>query len=310
MVAIFYISTHPRGGAGVVLFFCVSGYIITRVLIKEEPIEFIFKRFFRIYPLYIFAVIAEAALNFYANGQFVGFYVLLKQMALVGDFLEAPHALAGVEWTLRIEVLFYLTMAALKISGLINGRCAPAFPHVLFGIVLLLLLMPPFPGRWAWNFAYLNLYAPFLFLGAFFYLLEERVVTATACSAMAIFVVSGYWISVSILQPAWITAHFVVYAIALFYLFWVFRGRLSLPRWALLLSELTYSVYLFHNWLYDWVGISVKKIFSDSLLAHSISVLILFFLCWVFMVLIEKPFILLGKNIFQNIRDKRVAHAN
>ena len=50
------------GAAGVIVFFLTSGYIITHVLQKEETAEFIVKRIFRIYPLYIFAVITEALL--------------------------------------------------------------------------------------------------------------------------------------------------------------------------------------------------------------------------------------------------------
>lgn len=51
------------GGAGVVVFFLTSGYIITHVLSTEKPIEFLIKRAFRIYPLYAFAVIMQCCWN-------------------------------------------------------------------------------------------------------------------------------------------------------------------------------------------------------------------------------------------------------
>src|SRR5476649_2836095 len=56
------------GAAGVVVFFLTSGYIITHVLRSEKPGEFLIKRFFRIYPLYVTAIIIETAVNYYIGG--------------------------------------------------------------------------------------------------------------------------------------------------------------------------------------------------------------------------------------------------
>ncbi len=277
---------------------------------KEETIEFLFKRFFRIYPLYIVAVAVEAVIDYYASGQFVGFGLLIKQMSLMGDFFETPHALKGVEWTLRIEVLFYVAMAVLKFAGFINGRFTPALPYVLAGIVLFLFAMTPFPGRWAWSFAYVNLYAPFLFLGAFYFLVEDKKINATICCLMTFFVVVGYWLLMPVLQPAWISAHFVIYAFVLFFVAWFFRGNLVLPDWALFLSELTYSVYLFHNWLYDWIVLCMKNLLGNALLVNISSVFILLFVCWIFLILIEKPFVKIGKSLFKNHIAKKMIYAN
>ena len=56
------------GAAGAVVFFLTSGYIITHVLRSEKPGEFLIKRFFRIYPLYVTAIIIETAVNYYIGG--------------------------------------------------------------------------------------------------------------------------------------------------------------------------------------------------------------------------------------------------
>ncbi|MBP8860298.1 MAG: acyltransferase [Ottowia sp.] len=95
------------GGVGVVVFFLISGYIITQVLQRESAPEFLLKRAFRIYPLYLVAVGIEF-LILRSHGQGVGWQTLLQQMLLAGDFFGTPYALAGVEWTLRLEILFYL----------------------------------------------------------------------------------------------------------------------------------------------------------------------------------------------------------
>lgn len=56
--------------------------------------------------------------------------ILIPQILLMGDFFQTPHTLAGVEWTLRIEVMFYAFMALLKTVGLFNKQ--QWMPCVLF----------------------------------------------------------------------------------------------------------------------------------------------------------------------------------
>ena len=88
------------GAAGVVVFFLTSGYIITHVLQIESPLEFMLKRFFRIYPLYMVAVILEWVMWHHLNGaSFPPLTTLIPQLLLIGDFFQTPHTLAGVEWT-------------------------------------------------------------------------------------------------------------------------------------------------------------------------------------------------------------------
>jgi peptidoglycan/LPS O-acetylase OafA/YrhL len=285
------------GGAGVVIFFLVSGYIITQVLTKEKTIEFLVKRFFRIYPLYIVAVAVEAALNNQVNGTPVAPITLLKQMSLMGDFFQTPHTLKGVEWTLRIEVLFYVAMAIIKQAGLLNGKLSFALPYVITGIIIFLFSMDPMPGRWTWTFAYVNLYTPFLFLGVLFSLHECERVRTTLFLLITVLVIFGYWILIPKWQPGWTNSHFAAYGLSLFIIFWIFKAKLLLPTWALFLSELTYSVYLFHNWVYDWFLSLYQSMNLDILIVHLFSTASLVMLCWFFHLSIEKPSIRVGKTV-------------
>ncbi|MDZ4293686.1 MAG: acyltransferase [Hydrogenophaga sp.] len=301
---------HPfihGGGAGVVIFFLVSGYIITQVLEKEKTIEFIVKRFFRIYPLYIVAVAIEAILNHQLNGIAVQPIILIKQMSLMGDFFHTPHALRGVEWTLRIEVLFYIAMAIIKHTGFLNGKLSFALPYVIMGTIISLYLMKPMPGSWSWSFAYINLYAPFLFLGVIYFLLESGRVRTTTCLLATALVIFGYWILIPKWQPGWTNSHFAAYGLGLFIVFWLLRKKILLPAWALLLSELTYSVYLFHNWMYDWLVSLYKFMNFNILFLHLLSTASLFMICWLFHLSIEKPAIRLGKVLVKSFLQQKIS---
>ena len=54
------------------------------------------------------AVLMEAAINSFFYGVFPDMSVLVPQLLLIGDFFGTPYSLGGVEWTLRVEVLFYV----------------------------------------------------------------------------------------------------------------------------------------------------------------------------------------------------------
>ena len=96
------------GNSGVDLFFVLSGFLITSLLIldRDSPYfywNFYWKRALRILPLYLFALVALAA---FAPQTWR--YVLLS-LFFAANFAPAFHVLAsGPFWTLAIEEQFYL----------------------------------------------------------------------------------------------------------------------------------------------------------------------------------------------------------
>ena len=285
---------HP--GAGVVIFFLVSGYIITHVLFKEIALEFIIKRFFRIYPLYFVAIVMQASIDYFMNGMLTDWSTLIKQLSLFGDFFEVPYALSSVEWTLRIEVLFYLVMAILKQAKLLDGKFQFALPVVIIAFAILLFTIPPFPKQWSMFYGYLNLYSPFLVIGVVYYLFEHSKASAFFLLLLILFIFFKYWIVLMDLYPNQKNAHFAIYGFAVFYGLWLLRDKLTLPRWAVFLSELTYSFYLFHNFLYDKFVDFISH-FSSNAVSHFISVILLFCSCWFVTIIIERPAIKLGRTL-------------
>ncbi len=134
------------GAAGVVVFFLVSGYVIIHILQNELPLEFCIKRIFRIYPLYIFAVLFQYSLMILIDHSVINFHFLIPQLLLIGDFFQAPQTLDGVEWTLRVEVLFYFFMFLMRQFKLI-GPYSVMFPWFLIAMTLLLHFFSCYPSR-------------------------------------------------------------------------------------------------------------------------------------------------------------------
>ncbi len=66
------------------------------------------------------------------NHQPLQFHILIPQLLLIGDFFQTPHTLNGVEWTLRVEVLFYVFMLILRYTDLI-GKRENFLPWILVG---------------------------------------------------------------------------------------------------------------------------------------------------------------------------------
>lgn len=289
------------GGAGVVVFFLVSGYIITKVLISESTSEFIIKRIFRIYPVYIFAVSLEIFFGYLVhktNPPEVG--VILSRMALVGDWFATPYGLAGVEWTLRIEIMFYAVMALLK--GLNCWRRLDLFPFVLFGLTVALQVVAPFPMHSGWSNGYLTLYMPFLFVGSVFFLLENMLCKRLLGVSYIAYVFISYLIFLPKINPSFSGSHFAALALMFFMAIWILRKNIKISFLIMLLSDLTYSVYLFHAWLWDYIVNFMPNLgLKDGLVILEIVAILLMF-CYFVHIFIEKPGIRVGVFFVNKIR--------
>lgn len=283
------------GAAGVVVFFLISGYIITHVLQKETTGDFLLKRFFRIYPLYMFAVITEACLNLIVNGiALPSLSIWAPRLLLVGDFFHTDYALAGVEWTLRIEVMFYAFMAALKSLGIIER---PAFlPAFLVLCTILLHVATPFPHLVAWSYGYLTLYGPFLFIGVIIYLIEHRK-SNIQISIFSIAVIFYMFLTlISKIQPNWKDSNYAAFAILIFLATWLLKDKITSGATIKLISSMTYSVYLFHKWSWQYLTALVNNFGTNRLPINAQVFFILLVVCYTLHIVIEKHGINFGKR--------------
>ncbi len=295
------------GGAGVVVFFLVSGYIITHVLQVEQTTDFFIKRIFRIYPLYIIAVLLQSSLQFVASGTFPDIYTIIPQLLLIGDFFHSPYTLGGVEWTLRVEILFYLFMGFLRYCNVLPQHNR-LLPWILISVTLILGFLPPFPSFSLGTRGYLTIYGPFLFLGAFYYLKEIKQISSSMLTGFTLLVLFRYYYLIAVYQSYWLEYHFATLSVVLFFVMWRFQVHFMVTSSVLFLSDLTYSVYLFHNWTWGPIKMLLHTTSINILHPDIQALLVLLLFCFFMLKIIEKPGIQCGRIILQHLRKRRTVN--
>ncbi len=107
------------GNFGVDLFFVLSAYLITELLVREKARRgsldvkaFYVRRILRIWPLYFFFIGVACMLQVFMAGQVFGWQYVLAFLLLGGNWICALHGLpASVAlplWSVSIEEQFYL----------------------------------------------------------------------------------------------------------------------------------------------------------------------------------------------------------
>ncbi len=291
------------GGAGVVVFFLTSGYIITHVLQTESTSEFLIKRAFRIYPLYILAVILEVLSGYIISGTHIpSASTMIPRMLLIGDFFKTPTGLANVEWTLRIEVIFYIFMAALKKIGAIEKPYL--LPFIYTSLAILLFYMPSLPGTGSWNVGYVNTYTLFLLIGSLLYLAQTKQAARSICGYAISALLILFLIKIAALHPFWKDNNFAIFAVIIFGLSMLFGREFKYNKTVGLFSNLTFSVYLFHNWLWDYISIPVSMIGVTGATKNILIILILLATCYALHSGVERRFAQIGRRTAENLNRK------
>ncbi|HOV18591.1 acyltransferase family protein [Ottowia sp.] len=288
------------GGVGVLVFFLVSGYVITQVLQRERTAEFLVKRAFRIYPLYVTAVLMEAA-GLWGMGKRPDWHELGPQLLLIGDWTGTPYALGGVEWTLRMEVGFYVFMALLQAGGAVRWRQGVLLPALYAAMVVGLFWLGPWPTHQEWTRGYGTLYFPFLLLGSVLWLREHRVVGWVTLAAFGLLVFVLHDRGLHAWQPRWLDAGFAQRAVALFVLLWTLRPWLPAGAGVLWWSGLTYAVYLLHYWMFDWFRNAAGWAGAGPVAAQGLALLALLVVCAALVRSVEQPAIGAGRRLARRL---------
>ncbi len=122
------------GAFGVQLFFLLSAYLVTELLIRERALRgqvdlkaFYVRRSLRIFPLYFFFLALAWAMQWIVPGQHIGWRALLAFTFLVGNwwvvFVGFPSSVIFPLWFISLQEQFYFfwpaTMRKLSARGLI-----------------------------------------------------------------------------------------------------------------------------------------------------------------------------------------------
>lgn len=128
VVAHYHHSTLPGGAIGVSVFFALSGYLITLMLLKAPKLDwatiwrFLVRRFFRVYPPMLAAVGLTVLLSWWTNNGLLEITLATLPSLLTfggntsGEWLGMG---IGVLWTLQVEFMFYLSLPLIM---LVVGR--------------------------------------------------------------------------------------------------------------------------------------------------------------------------------------------
>lgn len=293
------------GSTGVVVFFLTSGYIIASVLQRESTGKFVIHRIFRIYPLYIVAVLSEViTAHLWFGTEIPPAEIMIPRILLIGDFFNTPYALAGIEWTLRVEIMFYAFMAILKYAGILKNNILISATLVAASIIL--CIAPAIPHGYMWTDGYFNTYAPFLLLGTAISTFE-RATTKNHKIALAATGAVILWTYLLTLEKLHSHVAFSVYgftALALFFVAWKFKTFAKPSVLSLLLAELTYSVYLFHNWAWSYLGALAWNFHIDFIPPQYQILFLLIVMCYILNKTIEKGGTSIGKAITKRINNK------
>ena len=133
------LHVYQNGGyLGVVLFFLISGYIVTHASMSESRRSYVVKRLLRIFPALFSSLVVLWALMHLMPA--LGYPLLafqggpadrwLQSLLLVDFFTPGPRVLS-VTWTLAIELLFYL----LVLAAIGRQRVHPLATTVAMGMV-------------------------------------------------------------------------------------------------------------------------------------------------------------------------------
>jgi peptidoglycan/LPS O-acetylase OafA/YrhL len=142
-----FAHTVDFGRIGVVIFFCISGYVIPSSLVEGRPKalkHFAISRFFRLFPAYWFAVVFGYFGTYYLWNKPFSLGDWLANAVMISEWLGAQPAM-GLFWTLQIELIFYIFCAGLFSLNLLHREKTKGLLALVFSLIFLLSLSKSIP---------------------------------------------------------------------------------------------------------------------------------------------------------------------
>ena len=303
-----------NGGLGVTIFFGLSGFLITTLLLREEDRNdrvslknFYIRRVFRILPLYLLALALTSALVL-GLGLGQGGSNFLQRLPLLATF-NGEFAGSGTfahSWSLGIEEKFYVIWPLLAFSVPVVRRS--------LGRVLLLAVPVAAVSSFIPSTGYFGIYFPILGGCALAVAMHNRSsfrvvhtlanpwISSALFLAMIVFIAAD----VSILsQDVSKYAHVVFAALALLAMpgflirsGWQWRALSVAP--VVFYGSLAYGIYLFH----PFVGEAVDRLVESGQTSAPLAIarfagvfVASFGLAWILHVTVETPLISLGRRL-------------
>lgn len=287
------------GYIGVVIFFLISGYIITYVAQRETRYTFIVKRFFRIFPPFFASVLIIVVFNkiygYLNNTETFIDHISIGQIffsSTLLNFFSAKHSTAvnGVSWTLVIEFLFYLL--CFSILPLIRK-----YPRIaILSITTIVFIVLIFSREFGENFLMFSAsmsYIPYLILGQILYYFKAKRIKLYEFlffSLLNYFLII-YWIKEVykiFYEPSNSYGVSFMYAYFIFVIAMLLNNKMKDNKVIGYFSNTSYAIYLNHG-TFGHIFIALLFPYTGFGVAFALTSIFIFVFCFYFWKYVEEP---------------------
>ncbi|MBC3538119.1 acyltransferase family protein [Rufibacter sediminis] len=299
-------STHyfQFGVFGVTLFFLTSGFIIPVSLEKAKSLKsFWISRMFRLFPLYLTSILVSLVLIYlgWIEGSLPTAGSLLANVIMLAKFLGQP-LIQGLYWTLNLEMVFYLAVTVLFITGLLRRSVLLAVAALGFALLVGVVgtqVLHLLESGWGLCFQLAT-----MFVGTVFYRYMTGQVTGKSWG-LILFAAIGVLFAITYAnlyqkdipselgtRSFWPVTNAFFLAYALFTSCFLLRER-SYPKPLLFLGIISYSLYLVQATV---LAILLPHL-SNVFVAAPVGIAATVFVSYFTYTFIEKPFVKLGRKL-------------
>jgi len=299
------------GKNGVNIFFVISGFAIASTLSQGEGYRnFLLRRVMRIAPTYYFAIILFAISlhnglyeNFwkdYYNAELDAYNITMHLLFLSMFDYRIANSIIGIEWTIPIEVFWYLLFPMLVFISTSRRKIISVFVALLVLDAIsqaassaLSVRSTWLPFSYGWQF----------YLGFIAFHIRRTIAPTRYHTAMS----AGFAACFCLALALNLNSAVVVLSLAAFIS--TFRQnpesaytRILCSRPIIFLGTISYSSYLFHM---AFVQISQSYFgFSDGVLVFALTFLMTTIAAAISYRALELPSNTFGRNMVQNLRNK------
>ncbi|WP_318764627.1 acyltransferase family protein [Agrobacterium fabrum] len=298
------------GHLGVMVFFLISGYIISYVAEREERISFAVKRVFRLLPALIAAITILSVLNTIGSISRPHIKIIdyLLSMFLLDQFFWPKATVLQVTWTLFPEVVFYAIVCAFM--PVIKTRPVAATFALALTSYIAAVATNAF-GNAPSHTSHLG-YLPMFIIGRVFFLLQNRKISkegAITFIAFSLLLLYGTFAAIwpdqmwNDPRKPWTYP----LAILIFYGCMLWNPQ-TMPKALRFLGDISYSLYLIHVPV-GWFIMDKVQPLAGFTIGFIASVAASVFAAWLIYSRIEVPGRMFGRKVIANIEAKRTANA-
>lgn len=318
------INRIPWGPIGVNMFFVLSGFLITRILMEDRVKaeqsnhsrlmvfkNFFFRRALRIFPIYYLTIFILWAINGYAGSNTeanIGYF-----LTYTSNFyffrLQSWDGLLSHTWSLSIEEQFYLVWPWIMLFLQRKLLLPVIICCIAVGIVSQYLVTPPFGELLPYTclhafgtgalLSWIMVFRPSALTGVYKILAKLAIVAAVILS---IEIIVGNWVLMPVrMLTAVITGWLIAYILQQQHgLVWPVALVLN-NKPLIFLGKISYGIYLYHPIIphYSLSTLTdVNKhipVLGDHLLFIEQNILVIL-TAWISWLLIERPVLALKKH--------------